>query len=487
MIWALTVGLMLGETAWGEPGAVAIASQLPSSQRQTEKILRVTSTADAGIGSLRWAITQANAAADDDLIDLGQVQGVISLQSPLPAITHSLTIMGDGDDTLSGAGQHRVLQIDGGDVVLRSITLADGLAQGAEGRDGAGGSAGMGGGLLINRGTVRLSHVTLVDNQAIGGRSHPPRPPAAPAQIQLNSQDNRLKVNRGAILDVEGVSLSVTDIQASLPITADISRTHEKLQANRGAVAGVSGIGINGIGSIVFGGGGGFGGFGNAGNGGNGGNGGADGGNGGNGGNGGVGIFGSFARWQDQGSLGSIAFGGGGGFGGFGNAGNGGNGGNAVVAIAQGGDGGDGGNGGFGGGGGAGGYGGSGGAAKSAGKPGQPGRGGFGGGAGGLGYGGSGAGLGGAVFIRSGHLILNQVQFIRNAAIAGSGPSPGQGKGGALFRMPSQATGQVAGQTAIASVLALGEPPVFIDNIASDAAGLSTDNQDVYGIMAYQP
>ncbi|NJN04130.1 MAG: hypothetical protein HC873_08350 [Leptolyngbyaceae cyanobacterium SL_1_1] len=53
------------------------------------------------------AIAQANTAADDDLIDLSWVKGAIALQSPLPAITHNLTLVGNGDDTISGSGDHR--------------------------------------------------------------------------------------------------------------------------------------------------------------------------------------------------------------------------------------------------------------------------------------------------------------------------------------------------------------------------------------------
>ena len=456
--------------------------------------LRVTTTADEGDGSLRWAIAQANATPDDDLIDLSGVSGAIALHRPLPAITGNLVLMGNGDSTISGSGSYRVLQVDDGEVTLRDVTLADGLAQGRAGTNGSGGSAGMGGGLLINRGAVRLSHVTFVDNQAIGGSGSQRMPPA---QIQIQSQGNRLKVNRGAIIDIDGVSYSPSAYADATPLTIDMSRIDAEMQANRGAIAGVNGVGINGIGAIAFGGGGGFGGFGNAGNGGNGGNGGAhegNGGNGGDGGDGGVGIFGSFARWQEDGSIGTIAFGGGGGFGGFGNAGNGGNGGNATAEIANGGDGGNGGNGGFGGGGGAGGdggaggYGGAGRSSSYAGNVGKPGHGGFAGGDGGLGYGGGGGGLGGAVFIRSGSLLLNQVQFIHNMAIAGDSPAPGEGKGGAIFIAPDLPTKLATAPPELGrrpNVLVLGRPLEFIDNVASDGAGLPTDNDDVYGAIVH--
>ncbi|MEM9162706.1 MAG: hypothetical protein AAGC54_06500, partial [Cyanobacteria bacterium P01_F01_bin.4] len=93
---------------------------------------------------------------------------------------------------------------------------------------------------------------------------------------------------------------------------------------------------------------------------------------------------------------------------------------------------------------------------------------------------GSGAGLGGAIFIRSGSLILNQVRFEHNVAIAGTGSSPGQGKGGALFITPKIPLTQT-----VAKVIVLGELPEFLDNTASDAAGIPTDNHDVYGAIAH--
>ncbi|MGB7247756.1 MAG: hypothetical protein WBC73_02370, partial [Phormidesmis sp.] len=269
------------------------------------KPIRVNTTADTGIGSLRWAIDRANAAPDDDVIDLSAVEGVIALQSPLPSVNSNLTLAGN-DITLSGEGRHRVLQIDGGEVTLRDLTLANGLAQGNLGINGSGGSAGMGGGLLINQGSVRLVRVNFLNNQAIGGSGSQ----RLPVTTHIQGQKSRVKVNRGAVSGINGVSLA--EISGENLPDVEMGSAKETFKVNRGAVAGVNGIGVNGIGSIVFGGGGGFGGFANGGNGGNGGNAGANGGSGGNGGDGGdggTGIFGSFGRWEQDGSVGAIAFG----------------------------------------------------------------------------------------------------------------------------------------------------------------------------------
>jgi hypothetical protein len=468
---------------WGLEVAVGqIETSLPfadlalSNYSGVLKQLRVTTDSDDGVGSLRWAIEQANESPEDDLIDLKDISGMITLQSDLPKISGNLFIVGDGDEVVSGNHAHRVLYVDQGNVVINHLTIADGVAQGSDGQNGGGGAAGMGGGLFINDGSVTLSHVKFLSNQAIGGSGSQLMPDRQP---RIETNRSKFKVNRGALTGINGISVSsLAAVNGGLEaVTIDSNR--DKLRANRGAIAGVNGIGIGGIGSIAFGGGGGFGGFGNAGNGGNGGNGSTDGGNGGNGGNGGdggTGIFGSFGIWEADGGIGTVAFGGGGGFGGFGNAGNGGNGGNAITPVASGGNGGDGGNGGFGGGGGSGGFGGV------SGQAGQPGLGGFGGGDGQIAKGGGGGGLGGAIFVRSGRLILSDTTFANNTATGADQPNSGQGKGGAIF-VVTEALHQEAGGKLLPRVLSLGTTPTFLNNTASHAHHQVTDNADVYGVI----
>ncbi|MGB7087740.1 MAG: hypothetical protein WBD47_19435, partial [Phormidesmis sp.] len=200
------------------------------------KPIRVNTTADTGIGSLRWAIDRANAALDDDVIDLSAVEGVIALQSPLPSVNSNLALAGN-DITLSGEGRHRVLQIDGGEVTLRDLTLANGLAQGNLGINGSGGSAGMGGGLLINQGSVRLVRVNFLNNQAIGGSGSQ----RLPVTTHIQGQKSRFKVNRGAVSGINGVSLA--EISGENLPDVEMGSAKETFKVNRGAVAGVNGIG----------------------------------------------------------------------------------------------------------------------------------------------------------------------------------------------------------------------------------------------------
>ncbi|PSN77474.1 hypothetical protein C8B47_21915, partial [filamentous cyanobacterium CCP4] len=234
--------------------------------------MTVTSTGDRGPGTLREALEIANQTPEDDLISLEAVSGTIALESTLPTIRSGLFLVGDGNDILSGQQAHQVLVVEAGDVNLRDLTVADGLAAGDDGLAGAGGSAGLGGGLLIRGGKVTLTNLRFVDNQAVGGSSIPRQEPENTA-IRLEKQ--KYSLNRGAIAGVNGIGIHQADGLPTSPKGLTIDTVDDRFNANRGAMAGINGIGVGGIGTIAFAGGGGFGGLGNAGNGGNGGNGGA--------------------------------------------------------------------------------------------------------------------------------------------------------------------------------------------------------------------
>ena len=281
-------------------GNVSSALNLGNDYGHVLRQMIVTSSADRGEGTLRWAIAQANLTPEDDLIELRGLTEQIVLQTTLPTIHSNLYLFGNGA-TVSGREQFRVLQVQDSTLVVRDLTIADGLARGTDGEKTAGGNAGLGGGLLIDQAGVTLSQVKLINNRAEGGNGGQRSQPISPdLSGVIENEKTSYRVNRGALTGINGISLP-TNQDSELDLGAlTITGTGGKFSANRGAIAGVNGIGVGGIGSIAFGGGGGFGGFGNAGNGGNGGNGGAEGGSGGNGGdggNGGVGIFGGVGRW----------------------------------------------------------------------------------------------------------------------------------------------------------------------------------------------
>ncbi|MGD1944591.1 MAG: DUF4347 domain-containing protein, partial [Leptolyngbyaceae cyanobacterium] len=253
-------------------GTVSSALSLGNDYGHVLRQMTVTHSADRGEGTLRWAIAQANLTPEDDLIELRGLSAPIVLQSPLPTIHSNLYLFGHGA-TVSGHEQFRVLQVQDSTLVVRDLTIADGLARGPDGDQTAGGNAGLGGGLLIDQAGVTLSQVKLVNNRAEGGNGSQRSQPAIPFERSgvIENEKTSYRVNRGALTGINGISLPM-DENADLDLGAlTITGTGEKFSDNRGAIAGVNGNGVGGIGRIALGGGGGCGGFGGAGKGGGGG------------------------------------------------------------------------------------------------------------------------------------------------------------------------------------------------------------------------
>ena len=123
---------------------------------------------------LQNALTQSQTNGTDDIINL---TANIRLTSQLPFINENvsrLTINGNnhkisGDANNSGtndAGDVNLFFIKSGHVIFNDLTLTGGRAQGT---DGSGGGAGMGGALFIYGGNITLNNTRMSSNQAIGG------------------------------------------------------------------------------------------------------------------------------------------------------------------------------------------------------------------------------------------------------------------------------------------------------------------------------
>ncbi len=115
------------------------------------------------------------------------------------------------------------------------------------------------------------------------------------------------------------------------------------------------------------------------------------------------------------------------------------------------------------------------------GQPGKPGQGGLGGGDANATEGGGGAGLGGAVFVLSGQVSLDDVVFDDNQAEGGPGGNPGAGLGGAIFILPAALASTVSPGAAAAQVEWVGTAPVYEGNSAIAGSGISTRSDNVYG------
>ncbi len=151
---------------------------------------------DLNSGSLRWAITQANANPGADVIDNIENDGIINaitiphsinltlLGTQLPAITGDLTILGHNTFTVSGNDLSRVFSINSGvNVQINGLTITDGEMHTGNKSGGAifnqgtlsivsstisASDAGSGGG-IFNSGTLSISSSTLSDNGADTG------------------------------------------------------------------------------------------------------------------------------------------------------------------------------------------------------------------------------------------------------------------------------------------------------------------------------
>lgn len=121
----------------------------------------VTNTLDSGAGSLRWAISNANATAGAATILCTNIVGTIALASNLPPITGAASILGPGPSllTVSGSNMFRVLEVTAsGTVSMSGLTIADGYITNT---DGAG---------VFNAGTLSLSNCAVLRNRNNPGR-----------------------------------------------------------------------------------------------------------------------------------------------------------------------------------------------------------------------------------------------------------------------------------------------------------------------------
>lgn len=132
----------------------------PLEDRSVPATFTVLNLADAGAGSLRQAVLDANALPGADTVRFaGGLVGTIGLTTGQLSIPDHLTVDGPGADLLavSGSGQSRVFNISGGrKVAIDDLTITEGRA------------VGDGGGILNTGGTLTLDRVVLSNNQAVG-------------------------------------------------------------------------------------------------------------------------------------------------------------------------------------------------------------------------------------------------------------------------------------------------------------------------------
>ena len=136
---------------------VVVSDSEPRVHAQTQFMVRTTD--DAGAGSLRQAILDANPTPGADEITFAPgVRGTIALVSSLPAITDHLGITGPGTGVLAVDGQQtlgvRVFEVAAGaDASIFGLTITGGVV--VFGVDGGG---------IKNLGTLTVFETTIRDN-----------------------------------------------------------------------------------------------------------------------------------------------------------------------------------------------------------------------------------------------------------------------------------------------------------------------------------
>lgn len=196
----------------------------PLEDRAVPATFTVTNTLDAGPGSLRQAILNADAAPGPDRIVFARnVHGTIRLTSGELQITDSVTIAGPGAGrlTVDGLGDttttvRRVFEVDGTDAFRPDVTITDLTI--------ANGHAYNGAGILDDGGNLSLSRVTLAGNVADGRLSdlriadgggvtalHGASVAVADSTFRGNRADGLVIGAGGAIVTDDGSNLSVRD------------------------------------------------------------------------------------------------------------------------------------------------------------------------------------------------------------------------------------------------------------------------------------
>jgi hypothetical protein len=162
----------------------ALPSALSAQVTCTPATYTVNSTADgataaATVGTLRYAITQANACAGSTVNFSLSYPATITLSAsaadPEIVLSAAMTINGPGVSnlTISGGNATRIFFVNPGSgvtVAINNLTLANGYGKGGNSSYG-GGAAGMGGAIFQYTGTLNISNVVFASNTALGGRS----------------------------------------------------------------------------------------------------------------------------------------------------------------------------------------------------------------------------------------------------------------------------------------------------------------------------
>ena len=176
----------------------------PLEDRRMLATFTAMNNSDAGAGSLRQAITDANSTAGADTIEFASsVTGQIDIASQLPAITEDLSIVGPGANVLTLAANgtgFRFFEINDGNAGANSNVSISGLTMtGADVSVFAGGEIERSGGAIINHETLTIADSAIDSNTAFLGGAIMNRPGGILSVSGSTLSDNRALFAGGAI------------------------------------------------------------------------------------------------------------------------------------------------------------------------------------------------------------------------------------------------------------------------------------------------
>jgi hypothetical protein len=180
----------------------------------------VTNLADAGPGSLRQAIADANAdpTSADTIVFQPGLTGTITLTTGQLTVTGPVTIIGPDPRklTISGNNQSRIFEFDNGNPSLShydlsGVTLTQGAATGDQ----------LGGGIEVASETLFLNNVVIADNRADEGGGIFVHPDGFLRMDACTVQDNQAKGGGGGLLLLSGSTAFIRNSTISGNLTVN--------------------------------------------------------------------------------------------------------------------------------------------------------------------------------------------------------------------------------------------------------------------------
>ena len=218
-------------------GVMALGLALSVASPAKADTYTVTNTGDAGAGSFRQAILDANANPGTDIINLSTVSGDISLLSDLPELTGTTHVLGPGRDLLSLGGRLALYTLDANTPVSLSVsdmsvdTIGSGIYYGGPGTDRSKSALNVSG-VSAKRIGVGTGALTINESVISGGRG-----------VFVSNTYGRVYINNSSIIN-NTVGVRLWGSSFGQIINSDISNNGIGFAASGGRYIGYPSLSI---------------------------------------------------------------------------------------------------------------------------------------------------------------------------------------------------------------------------------------------------